>query len=123
MNKKLLVTAVAGALAMPAAAIAQSSVTISGVLNVYYEQAGATGATNTVTPASTVSTFDVKNRDRIQDGNASNIRFTAVEDLGSGMQAFAQVESAVVSNANMRNDGVSNGAAAVTTTQTGGGWA
>ena len=124
MQKKLLAVAVAGALAAPAVALAQSSVTVSGNINFWYETAGATGATNTVpTAGGTVSTFDVKNRDRMQDGNGSNIRFTAVEDLGTGMQAFAQIESAVGNQLNMRNDGVSNGAGAVTTTQTGGGWA
>src|SRR5882672_7272198 len=96
MQKKLLAVAVAGALAAPAVALAQSSVTVSGNINFWYETAGATGATTTCPVAGcAVSTFDVKNRDRMQDGNGSNIRFTAVEDLGTGMQAFAQVESAV----------------------------
>jgi len=124
MQKKLLAVAVAGVLAAPVVAMAQSSVTVSGNINFWYETAGATGATNTCPAAGcTVSTFDVKNRDRMQDGNGSNIRFTAVEDIGSGMQGFAQIESAVGNQLNMRNDGVSNGAGAVTTTQTGGGWA
>src|SRR3954467_15686943 len=123
MQKKLLAVAVAGALAAPVAAMAQSSVTVSGAINVWDETAGASGATNTV-PATggTASTFDIKNRDRMQDGNGSNIRFTAVEDIGGGMQGFMQVESAVISNANTRNDGVSNGTA-VTTLQSAGGWA
>ena len=128
MQKKLLAVAVAGALA-PAVAMAQSSVTVSGNINIWYETAGATGATNGIPAAGATpgfpSTFDVKSRDRIQDGNGSNVRFTAVEDLGTGMQAFAQIESAVVSNANMRNDGVSNGTATSTATSTiqgAGGW-
>src|SRR3954469_14407192 len=123
MQKKLLAVAVAGALAAPVAAMAQSSVTVSGAINVWYETAGASGATNTV-PATggTVSTFDVKNRDRMQDGNGSNIRFTAVEDIGSGMQGFMQVETAVINNANTRNDAAGNAAQAVTTTQNSGGW-
>src|SRR5436190_20151410 len=113
-NKTLVAIAVAAAVA-PVAAIAQSSVTVSGAINIFYGTAGAAGATNTCPAVGcTVSTFDVKNRDRIQDGNGSNIRFTAVEDLGAGMQAFAQVESAVVNNANTRNDGVSNGQAVTT---------
>src|SRR3954469_7259514 len=122
MQKKLLAVAVAGALAAPVAAMAQSSVTVSGAINVWYEQAGASGATNTTTPTSTASTFDVKSRDRMQDGAGSNIRFTAVEDIGGGMQGFIQVESAVINQANTRNDGVSNGQA-VTTLQSAGGWA
>jgi predicted porin len=108
MHKKLLAVAVAGALAAPAVAMAQTAVTISGALNLWYETAGATGATNSTVPASTVSTFDVKSRDRIQDGNGSNIRFTVTEDLGGGIAGFGQVESAVFNNANTRADDVSN---------------
>src|SRR5688572_27246590 len=52
---------------------------------------------------------------RVQDGAGSNIRFTAVEDIGGGMQGFAQVESAVINNSDTRNNAV--GAGAVT-----GGW-
>jgi predicted porin len=124
VQKKLLAVAVAGALAAPVAAMAQSSVTVSGAINVWYETAGASGATNTV-PATggTVSTFDVKNRDRMQDGNGSNIRFTAVEDIGGGMQGFMQVESAVINNANTRNDAAGNPSQVPTSTQNAGGWA
>src|SRR5690349_2165315 len=120
MQKKLLAVAVAGALAAPVAAMAQSSVTISGAINIWYEQAGATGATTAGTAS--VTTFDVKNRDRMQDGNGSNIRFTAVEDIGSGLQGFMQVESAVINNVNTRND-AAGGGSAVTTLQNAGGWA
>ncbi len=110
MHKKLLAVAVAGALAAPAVAMAQSAVTISGALNLWYESAGATGATNAA--AGTASTFDVKSRDRISDGNGSNIRFTATEDLGGGIAGFGQVESGVLANAGTRPDGVSTAAAA-----------
>src|SRR4051794_36888211 len=120
MQKKLLAVAVAGALAAPAAAMGQASGAGSGPVNVWYGQTGAAGAANTTTPASTASTFDVKSRDRMQDGAGSNIRFTAVEDIGGGMQGFIQVESAVINQANTRNDGVSNGQA-VTTLQSAGG--
>jgi len=104
--------------------MAQSSVTVSGAINMWYETAGATGATNSV-PAGSVaaSTFDIKNRDRIQDANGSNIRFTAVEDIGSGMQAFMQVESAVMSNGNTRNDAANQPAnGTITSPQNAGGW-
>jgi predicted porin len=122
MQKKLLAVAVVGVLTAPMAAMAQSSVTVSGNINIWYETAGATGATNTCpTTGCTVSTFDVKSRDRVQDGNGSNIRFAAVEDVGSGMQAFAQVETAVINNSNTRNDAVGTGTA-VTTLQNAGGW-
>src|SRR5205085_11687307 len=94
MPKRMLATLVA--LALPAVASAQSSVTVSGAINIWYELAAATGASNVVTPGSAVSTFDVPKRDRVQDGNGSNIRFTAIEDLGGGLQGFMQVESAVI---------------------------
>jgi len=125
MQKKLLAVAVAGALAAPVAAMAQSSVTISGAVNIWYETASATGATNSASPGSTLSTFDVKSRDRIQDGAGSNIRFTAVEDIGSGMQGFMQIESAVINNANTRNDATGTSAQPVGTggIQSSGGWA
>src|SRR6185295_13617577 len=107
MQKKLLAVAVAGALVAPAA-FAQTSVTISGALNLWYDSAAATGAT-------AGSASDAKSRDRIVDGAGSNIRFTVVEDIGGGMQAFGQVESAVFNNADTRNNAL--GAGAVT-----GGW-
>ena len=119
MQKKLLAVAVAGALAAPVAAMAQSSVTVSGAVNIWYETAGASGATTAGN--ATTTTFDVKSRDRMQDGNGSNIRFTAVEDIGSGLQGFMQVESAVINNANTRNDAAGAGTA-VSTLQNAGGW-
>jgi predicted porin len=122
MQKKLLAVAVAGALAAPAVAMAQSAVTISGALNLWYESAGATGATNSATTAAP-STFDVKSRDRISDGNGSNIRFTATEDLGGGIAGFGQVESAVLTNAQTRNDGIGNPGQATNSPQTASGWA
>jgi predicted porin len=102
--------------------MAQSAVTISGALNLWYESAGATSATNQST-SPTRSTFDVKNRDRVSDGNGSNIRFTATEDLGGGIAGFGQVESAVLCNAQTRNDDLGNPGQAATSPQTGCGWA
>src|SRR5258706_14683851 len=105
MHKKLLAVAVAGALAAPAVAMAQSAVTISGALNLWYESAGASGATNATTAASTVSTFDVKTRDRISDGNGSNIPFTAPEDPGGGIAGLGQGGSPLLTNPPTRNHG------------------
>ena len=102
MQKNLLAVAVAAALAAPAVAMAQSSVTISGALNLWVEQAGATGSTAPGT--ATATSFDVKPRSRMQDGAGSNIRFTAVEDIGGGLQGFGQVESAVFTNADTRTN-------------------
>jgi predicted porin len=78
-------------------------VTISGALNLWYESAAATGAT-------AGAALDAKSRDRIIDGAGSNIRFTVVEDIGGGMQAFGQVESAVFNNADTRNNAAATGA-------------
>jgi len=108
MQKKLLAVAVAGALIAPAA-FAQTSVTISGALNLNYSSDQATGAT-------VGGPGEVKSRDRIQDGAGSNLRFTIVEDIGGGMQAFGQVESAAFNNADTRNNALGAGAAT-------GGWA
>jgi len=120
VHKKILAAALA--LAAPGAALAQSSVTVSGSIKLWYETALATGASNAVQAGSAVSTFDVPKRDRVQDGNASNIRFTAVEDIAGGVQGFMQVESAVLSQANTRND-AAGGGTAVSTLQSAGGWA
>ncbi len=103
MQKKLLAVAVAGAL-VSGSAFAQTSVTISGALNLWWESVRAEGAT-------AGSASDVKSRDRISDGAGSNVRFTVVEDIGGGMQAFGQVESAVFSNADTRNNAFGAGAA------------
>src|SRR5258708_8128933 len=89
MQKKLLAVAVAGALAVPGVAMAQS-VTVSGALNLWMESAGASGATQSqAVSGASPTTFDVKSRSRIQDGNASNVRFPPVEDPGPRMHAFA----------------------------------
>jgi predicted porin len=109
-------------LAAPGAAFAQSSVTVSGSIKLWYELANATGASNIAQAGSAVTTFDLARRDRIQDGNASNIRFTAVEDIAAGLQGFIQVESAVLNQANTRND-AAGGGTAVSTLQSAGGWA
>src|SRR5690242_14036385 len=101
---KKALAGVAAALALPGAAIAQSSVTISGAINVWYEGSGATGASNIAGAGSGVTSYDIRYKDRVQDGNGSNIRFSAVEDIGGGLQGFMQVESAVINDANTRPD-------------------
>src|SRR5262245_36965819 len=121
VHKKILAAALA--LAAPGAALAQSSVTISGSIKLWYELANATGASNIAQAGAAVTTFDLPRRDRIQDGNASNIRFTAVEDVAGGLQAFMQVESVVLNNAATRNDAAGNASQAVTNTQVAGGFA
>lgn len=81
MKKKLLAVAVAGALAAPGLAMAQSSVTISGIFKASLEnirigsKVAATNATES----------------RIAD-DSSRIIFNVKEDLGGGLAAIGQID-------------------------------
>ncbi|MBI2752865.1 MAG: porin [Betaproteobacteria bacterium] len=82
MNKKLLAVAVAGVLAAPTVALAQSSVTISGAVrmsvdNVKVSQAAATRTTTS--------------ESRLND-ESSSIIFSVVEDLGGGLRAIVRAD-------------------------------
>jgi len=101
MNKKVLVAAVAAAMAAPAA-FAQSSVTVGGTINIMWDNVKASGATG--------GGDGLKSHDRVRDGAGSNIRFTVIEDLGGGNSAFVQVESAVINNSDTRNNAAGAGA-------------
>jgi predicted porin len=79
MHKKLLAVAVAGALALPGAALAASSVTITGFFKVSYAWIKVSGKPNE------------DSQDRVQD-ESSRIIFRVVEDLGGGLQAIGQVD-------------------------------
>jgi predicted porin len=79
MQKKLLAVAVAGALMVPAAAMAQSSVTISGVFKVGIDNYRISGGRDS-------------NETRITD-NSSRIIFGITEDLGGGLSAIAQLDA------------------------------
>ncbi len=88
MNKKLTALAVAGALAAPAAALAQASnVQIYGRANLGFDNYSATGATGG-------SAFDIKSRSRIFDAG-SRIGFQGTEELGGGLKALFLIESGV----------------------------
>lgn len=85
MQKKLIAVAVAGALAAPAAALAQSTVQIYG--NAYMEWGFINqGPDNTAAP------FDPANADVLQ-APGSAIGFKGEEKLGGGMSAWFQCES------------------------------
>lgn len=93
MNKKLLAVAVAGALALPGVALAQSSVTISGFLKMSFGQlkindaiSGCTIALGCLAPRAGNTS-----ETRLTD-DSSRIVFNVVEDLGGGLQAIAQVD-------------------------------
>lgn len=83
MKKRLLAITLAG---LSGTALAQTGVTISGVLRAAVETVSAGGAT--------VAGANMTSRTRVTD-NGSNIRFAGTEMLGSGMTAWWQVESAV----------------------------
>ena len=79
MNKKLMALAVAGALAIPAAAFAQAgNVQIYGRANLGFDNYSATGATGG-------AAFDYKARNRVYDAG-SRLGFSGSEDLGGGQQ-------------------------------------
>ena len=86
MNKKLLVVAVAGALAAPGVALAQSSVTISGIFKASLENIRLGGIS---AARSTAGTNTSENR--VAD-DSSRILFNVVEDLGGGLQAIGQAD-------------------------------
>ena len=79
MQKKLLAVAVAGALALPGAAFAASSVTITGYFQLSWAYQKVSGTPNE------------DSQDRVQD-ESSRIWFRVVEDLGGGLQAVAQID-------------------------------
>jgi len=85
MNKKLLAVAVAGALAVPGVALAQSSVTISGVFKISVENLKM-GDFSAARVAGANSGYT-----RMVD-DSSRIIFTVVEDLGAGLSALAQLD-------------------------------
>lgn len=82
MNRRTLAVAVAGALAFPGAALAQSSVTISGYVKMAIENLHIGNADPSRPRAS---------ENRVVDEN-SRIIFNVVEDLGGGVQAFWQLD-------------------------------
>lgn len=83
MNKKVLAVAVAGALALPGVALAQSSVTISGFLKGGFESLKYSNSAKN--PSSQTGVVD----------DSSRIIFNVREDLGGGMSAIAQVDMRV----------------------------
>jgi predicted porin len=104
MNKKVLAAAVATSFA-PDAAIADPVVHIGGTINIVWDYVKASGATRG--PGGVDA--NLKAHDRVRDGGASNIRFTVIEDLGEGVTAFVQVESAVIANSDTRTNAAGQG--------------
>ena len=88
MNKKLMAAAVAGALAMPGLALAQSSVTIGGFFKVGIEQIKYDSANTGPTGRNGLNSSEI----RVAD-NSSRLIFGINEDLGGGLSAIAQIDN------------------------------
>lgn len=90
MNKKLLAVAVAGVLAAPAAALAQSSVTISGFFKGGFESLHL-GNFNNATSGRVGAAGSNSSQTGVAD-DSSRIIFNVTEDLGGGLQAIGQID-------------------------------
>lgn len=86
MQKKIIVAAVAAALAAPVA-MAQSTVTIGGLVKMGVEQYKITNPT-----AANAAAGGFNNEFRVSD-QSSRIIFRVNEDLGGGMNAFVQLDA------------------------------
>ncbi len=96
-RKRLIALAVAGALAAPGLALAQSSVQIYGTLNLNFQNAqrgGATaaGTTGLATLAAAATGTNATSRNAVST-DSSNIGFKGAEDLGGGLKAVFQIET------------------------------
>ena len=89
MTKKLMAVAVAGALAMPGLAFAQSSVTISGFFKMGLENIKLGDFSSARAPGGNNSEM------RVAD-NSSRLIFNITEDLGGGLQAIGQIDNRFV---------------------------
>lgn len=85
MNKKLLVAAIAAALAVPVAApsIALAQVTLSGKVGVMWQNARFSGSTLARTGNTSFNSIN---------DNSSSITFSVREDLGGGLAAYGRME-------------------------------
>ena len=82
MNKKLIAVAVAGLFAAPTVALAQSSVTISGMFKGGYENLSYRNYQRVASNKSQSGVVD----------DSSRIIFSVKEDLGGGMSAVGQID-------------------------------
>ena len=104
MQKKLIVLAIAG---LSGAAFAQSNVTISGQMDIGFDNISATGC-------SAAGCANLTSRNRVVDNN-SNLRFSGTEKLGNGMEAWFQIESAIGTSDNVGTTGAQTTGVATST--------
>ena len=109
MEKKRIALAIAAIAS--GSALAQSNVTISGQFKESFENVRATGA-------SAGGAADLTSRNRVTDQN-SWLRFSGQEDLGMGLTAWFQVESAIGTSDNVGTTGAAPVAGAATGTGVG----
>lgn len=103
MKNRWMALAISAAVAAPDAAFAQAAnpVTIYGTLSVGFERVEADGG----------AAPPISARNRVTSNAASHLGFRGTEDIGGGLKAFFQVESAInldagTTNLASRNSGV-----------------
>ena len=92
MNKKLIVLAIASAFAAPVAMADNGNVVIYGTMGVSVDSVDADGGTEM--RGGEVVTIGGERRGRVSSNN-SNIGFKGTEDLGGGLSAIWQLETAL----------------------------
>jgi len=120
MNKKLMVVAVAGALAAPALAFAQANVQIYGRVNAGLDnyQAGGATAAGTVPGTALDTGLNQSGRNRVYDFT-SRIGFKGEENLGGGLKAVFDIQSGFNADNGVSGAVVSPGQAGATNTSSG----
>jgi predicted porin len=91
MNKKLMAVAVAGLFAAPAVALAQSSVTISGLFKGGYENLSIGSYNNNNQRVAPGANAGNSSQNGVVD-DSSRIIFNVTEDLGGGLAAIGQID-------------------------------
>jgi predicted porin len=91
MQKKLLALAVAGVLAAPAVAMAQSAVTISGVAKMSIDNYKI-DSPSTVAPVGGPAHAGTNTSENRLTDNNSRLIFGITEDIGGGMAGIAQID-------------------------------
>lgn len=99
MNKKLLAVAVAGALALPGVALAQSSVTISGNFKMSFGQIKIDNPS--------AARVGHTSQTRLTD-DSSRIVFNVVEDLGGGLKVIGQFDWRIAPDSGSTTSGPAN---------------